>query len=109
MSHRGPALDARIRNPDCEELVKITTPGGPLHPVRRPGIIDMQLIRPVVALLLVAGGLTAAEPKANDPAKVFGFTNVWQLHLDLTAKEFAALDPGPVGFPGFGGPKGPNP
>src|SRR4051812_31745860 len=56
-------------------------------------------------LLVLAHPLSAADKE--DPAKVFGFTNVWQLHLNLSAKEFAALEPAGIGFPGFGGPGGP--
>ncbi len=44
-------------------------------------------------------------------ADVFGHDKVWQFHLELSTKEYDAMQPagGGFNFPGFGGPKGPNP
>jgi spore coat protein CotH len=67
----------------------------------------MRLVVLAIGLLLAAfpSPATADGPKATaDPAKVYGFTTVWPLHLSLSAKEFAALEPAAVGFPGLGGP-----
>jgi hypothetical protein len=50
----------------------------------------------------------AGKPVAG--ADVFGHDKVWQFHVALTAEEFAALQPAPGAFPGFGGfPGGPMP
>ena len=58
-----------------------------------------------VALVALAVVPAPAQPPAKD---VFASpTAVWQLHLDFTAKEFAAMNP-PVGvIPGFAAPKKP--
>jgi spore coat protein H len=60
----------------------------------------------------------ADEPKKDDKkpkpaagADVFGHDKVWQLHFELTAAEYAGMQPTVLGgFGGFGGfPKGPMP
>ena len=62
----------------------------------------MWFIGPMVGLVVLTAGapLAAAEPKPE----VFGFTKVWPIHLSLSAKEYSALEPAAIGFPGFGGP-----
>ncbi len=63
-------------------------------------------------VLLNAACADAADdgPKAKtkeSPGKdVFGLSKVWSLHIEMTEKEYQAMQPpgGGMGFPGFGGP-----
>jgi hypothetical protein len=61
---------------------------------------------------IVAGALVGLLPAGADHQArasvetVFGPTKMWELHLELTAKEYDAMQPPAGGF-GFGGPGGP--
>src|SRR5436305_12368459 len=66
-------------------------------PMRRP------VPRLTAGLFLIAFVPATAAPPGND---VFVPTKVWQFHLTVPAKEFAALEPVGGGFPGFFGPPG---
>lgn len=65
----------------------------------------------------VLGSPTSANaaPDVKKPpagADVFGHDKVWKFHLELTAREYDAMQPaagGGFGFPGGGFPKGPDP
>src|SRR5437870_8698 len=51
----------------------------------------------------------AEKPKENPAKDVFGLTKIWEMNLELSAKEYDAMQPampmrGPGGFPG--GPGG---
>src|SRR3954453_8936057 len=56
-------------------------------------------------LLLMACAPAAAAPVGDD---VFVPTKVWEFHLTVPAKEFAAMEPAGGGFPGFGQFGGPR-
>lgn len=56
--------------------------------------------------MLAVGIATADDPK---PKAEFGPTKVWNVHLELTAVEFAAMAPAPGGGFGFGPPPQPVP
>src|SRR5262249_36143570 len=49
------------------------------------------------------------EPAAMDEKELFGQTRVWNIHLEIPAKEFDALQPAPGGFGFPGGPQQPAP
>lgn len=62
---------------------------------------------------LLAAFLVSDHPRvgaAEKPAAVFVPGKLWQIHITLSAEEFAAIQPrGPRGFPGFGpAPKEPE-
>ncbi|HYV35431.1 MAG TPA: PVC-type heme-binding CxxCH protein, partial [Gemmataceae bacterium] len=62
------------------------------------------------SVLLLAGvlvGCHAAGGKAEQGKEVFGLTAVWNLHIEMPAKEYEAMQP-PKGM-GFGGPGGQPP
>src|SRR5687768_6254615 len=63
----------------------------------------MSLRIPVGVLVAVVGvgSAVGAEP-AKDGADVFGLTKVHQVHLKVSAKDYAAMDPPPPKSP-FGG------
>ena len=68
------------------------------------------VVQSVGLVMLIAAGPAVAQepkPKASPTDRVFGLTNVLQLHLELSAKDFAGLEPVGGGFPfgGFGAPK----
>src|SRR5262245_9000941 len=55
-------------------------------------------------VLLIASIRQERLPAADDPKpalkEVFGPTKVWAVHLDISAKEFEAMQPAPPAFPG---------
>src|SRR5262245_22314790 len=52
-------------------------------------------------------GVPAADPSAGkSESAIFGLTNVWTIHLELSAREYEAMQPAPGGF---GPPGGPTP
>src|SRR5437763_8304959 len=56
---------------------------------------------------VLAGSLAARAPDTKTkPAKpadeVFGLSKVWQMHLDVPAKEWERMQPTGMGGPGFG-------
>lgn len=68
------------------------------------------VVRMVGLVMLTAAGPALAQepkPKASPTDRVFGFTNIWQMHLELSAKDFAGLEPvgGGFRFGQFGGPR----
>src|SRR5262249_32068214 len=52
--------------------------------------------------------LAGEEPSRKEEGGVFGPTRVWKVHLELTAKEYEAVQPPPGGF-GFPAPPPPRP
>lgn len=59
-----------------------------------------------VVLLIAATSPALAADTTRPSADFFDPAKVWQLHLTLTADEYAAMQPA-AGFPGFGFPGGP--
>ena len=63
----------------------------------------------VAVVVLVAAPAVRADDKPKPAAPdFFDPSKVWQLHLALTAEEYAALQPA-GGFPAFGAPPAPAP
>ncbi len=67
----------------------------------------------ILALLLASTGQETfsgagdAKPIVKEDKTLFGPTKVWAVHLDISAKEFDAMQPVLGG--GFGPPGGPQP
>ena len=58
------------------------------------------------SVIVLTGALAAALAPPTDD--LFGLTKVWQLHLQISAKEWETMQPvGGMRFPGFGAPGGP--
>jgi len=74
----------------------------------RTGLAAWWLCPAALTLLVLAGvpcAETAADVKAGEvPAReAFDLGKVWQVHITLSAEEYAAIQPrGGRGFPGFG-------
>ena len=58
-----------------------------------------RVLIPAIAVACYAAILVGQEPKPN-AAAAFGPTNVWTVHLEIPAYEFAAMQPTPGGFGG---------
>src|SRR5947209_7125805 len=55
-----------------------------------------------------AGGKhTPSGARQSSGSGAFGATRVWQIHLDIPAAEFEAMQPAPGGFGAPGAPPGP--
>ncbi|HEX3152922.1 MAG TPA: CotH kinase family protein [Gemmataceae bacterium] len=69
----------------------------------------MRYARLVVAFafLICSPLANAEEPKRKAGDGVFDLTKVWQIHITISAKDFAAMEPA-MQFPGFGPPGRPG-
>jgi hypothetical protein len=59
----------------------------------------------VMAVVLLFSSVFFRLEAADEP---FGLTKVWKLHLEISAEEFAAMQPAAPAFPGFGAPPAPG-
>ena len=73
------------------------------HPVlRAAGLFSPALLAAVVVFGAARPASAADKP---GPAAAFAAGKVWQVHITLSAEEYAAIEPrGGRGFPGFGAP-----
>src|SRR5262245_27756084 len=66
----------------------------------------------LVTVALVGLNAPAADEKtrsSKESHSAFGTTNVWSIHIEISAKEFDAMQPAIAGFGGPGGPPPPKP
>src|SRR5262249_4964285 len=57
-----------------------------------------------VVVSLPSGVPAADPPTGKDGSRAFGLTKVWAIHIELSAKEYDAMQPPPGGFGFQGGP-----
>ncbi len=73
--------------------------------------ILLAIVGPVAADESGTRGATAPSPGTGAAEEIFGLTKVHQFHLQISAKDYAAMEPAGGGFPfgpGGGGPGGPG-